>query len=71
MTHAKPSDAPARKPNITLTSDLAFGMNSALLSQAAKSGSIRWPSRCGAGLSGKIYVDGYTDDLGSAAYGRS
>ena len=70
MTHAKPSDAPTRKPNITLTSDLAFDMNSALLSQAAKDRIAQIAQQVqDADLSGKIFVDGYTDNLGSAAYG--
>jgi outer membrane protein OmpA-like peptidoglycan-associated protein len=53
-----------------LKSDLAFGFNSAHLSREARDaidGVARQVRR--AGLSGKIYVDGYTDDLGSAAYG--
>ena len=70
MTHAKPSDAPTRKPNITLTSDLAFDKNSALLSQAAKDRIDQIAQQVqDADLSGKIFVDGYTDDLGSAASG--
>jgi outer membrane protein OmpA-like peptidoglycan-associated protein len=70
VTHAQPSSTPSRKPNVTLKSDLAFGFNSAQLSPEAKAaiekvaGQVR-----DAGLSGKIYVDGYTDNLGSAAYG--
>src|SRR3954447_24335274 len=70
LTHAKPSDAPTRKPNITLTSDLAFDKNSALLSQAAKDRIDQIAQQVqDADLSGKIFVDGYTDDLGSAASG--
>ena len=70
VTHEQPSNAPSHKPNITLRSDLAFGFNSATLSAKAKAvidhvaGQIR-----AKGLSGTVYVDGYTDDLGSAAYG--
>jgi outer membrane protein OmpA-like peptidoglycan-associated protein len=70
VTTAKPSDTPSRKPNVTLRSDLAFGFNSSTLSPQAKqaidqvAGQVR-----SAGLSGKIYVDGYTDNLGSQAYG--
>jgi outer membrane protein OmpA-like peptidoglycan-associated protein len=70
VTHAKPSSAPSRKPNITLRSDLAFGFNSADLSDEAKAAIDKVARQVrGAGLSGKIYVDGYTDDLGAAAYG--
>jgi len=70
LTHAKPSDAPTRKPNITLTSDLAFGKNSALLSQAAEDRIDQIAQQVqDAGLTGKIYVDGYTDNLGSASSG--
>lgn len=70
LTHAKPSDAPTRKPNITLTSDLAFDKNSALLSPAAEDRIDQIAQQVqDAGLSGKIFVDGYTDDLGSAASG--
>jgi len=70
VTHAPPSNAPSRKPNVTLKSDLAFGFNSATLSKAAKTAIDRVARQVrDAGLTGKIYVDGYTDNLGSAAYG--
>jgi outer membrane protein OmpA-like peptidoglycan-associated protein len=71
VTHEQPSNGPTRKPNVTLTSDLAFGFNSAKLSTKAKTridkiaGQVRRAS-----LEGKIYVDGYTDNIGSAAYGK-
>jgi outer membrane protein OmpA-like peptidoglycan-associated protein len=71
VTTGNASAAPTGKPNVTLKSDLAFGFNSATLSRSAQeaidkvAGQVR-----GAGLSGKIYVEGYTDDLGSAAYGQ-
>jgi outer membrane protein OmpA-like peptidoglycan-associated protein len=71
VTHARPSDAPTREPNVVLTSSqLAFDKNSAVLSSQAKSlidttaDEVR--SR---GLTGKIFVKGYTDNLGSAASG--
>jgi outer membrane protein OmpA-like peptidoglycan-associated protein len=66
-----PSSTPTRKPNVTLKSDLAFGFNSSTLSTAAK-GAIAKVARqvFRAGLTGKIYIDGYTDSLGSAAYGK-
>jgi OOP family OmpA-OmpF porin len=70
VTHEQPSNAPSRKPNITLKSDLAFGFNSSTLSPRAKrviDTVARQVRR--AGLTGKIYVDGYTDSLGSASYG--
>ena len=70
VTHEAPSNAPSRKPNITLKSDLAFGFNSATLSSKAKvaiAGVARQVRT--AGLTGTIYVEGYTDNLGSATYG--
>lgn len=70
VTHAKPSDRPTGKPNVTLTSALAFSFNSANLSPQAKAAIDQVASQVRtAGLSGKIYVDGYTDNLGSAAHG--
>ena len=67
---AKPSDTPSRKPNITLKSDLAFAINSATLSGQAKDAIDQIAQQVrDADLSGKIFVDGYTDNLGSAAYG--
>ena len=71
VTHAKPANTPTRKPNVTLKSDLAFGFNSARLSPAAKSAIDKVAAQVRqAGLTGKIYVDGFTDSLGSAAYGQ-
>jgi outer membrane protein OmpA-like peptidoglycan-associated protein len=70
VTHAQPSDAPSRKPTVTLTSDLAFDKNSAALSSAAKSKIDQIAAQVkSAGLSGNIYVNGYTDNLGSAKSG--
>jgi outer membrane protein OmpA-like peptidoglycan-associated protein len=70
VTHAKPSDTPTRKPNVTLKSDLAFAFNSSTLSPQAKSAIDHVAHQVRrAGLTGKIYVEGYTDDLGSKAYG--
>jgi outer membrane protein OmpA-like peptidoglycan-associated protein len=70
VTHAKPSDTPSRKPNVTLKSEMAFGFNSATLSPQAKQAIDQVARQVRtAGLSGKIYVDGYTDNLGSNAYG--
>jgi outer membrane protein OmpA-like peptidoglycan-associated protein len=70
VTHAKPSNGPTRKPNVTLKSDLAFGFNSSTLSREAKAAIEKVARQVRhAGLTGKIYVDGYTDNLGSAAYG--
>lgn len=71
VTHAQPSDAPSRKPNITLTSsDLAFAKNSAELSSTARSKIDLVAEQVkAAGLSGKIFVNGYTDNLGSARSG--
>jgi len=71
VTQAPPSSAPSRKPNVTLKSDLAFGFNSAKLSAAAKREIDRVAKQVrSSALHGNIYVDGYTDDLGSAAYGK-
>jgi outer membrane protein OmpA-like peptidoglycan-associated protein len=67
----QPSDRPSRKPNVTLKSDLAFGFNSATLSAKAKAAIAAVAGQVErAGLTGTIYVDGYTDDIGSAAYGQ-
>jgi adhesin transport system outer membrane protein len=61
----------SRKPNVTLKSDLAFGFDSALLSGAAKHAIAQVALQVRhAHLVGTIYVDGYTDSLGSAAYGK-
>jgi outer membrane protein OmpA-like peptidoglycan-associated protein len=61
----------AHKPNVTLKSDLAFGFDSASLSTAAQHAiaQVAYQVRR-AHLVGTIYVDGYTDNLGSAAYGK-
>ncbi len=70
VTHEQPSNAPTRKPNVTLRSDLAFGFDSAKLSAKAKSAIDRVAREVRrAQLTGTIYVEGYTDNLGSAAYG--
>ena len=70
VTHAKPTGTPSRTPNVTLRSDLAFGFDSATLSAEAKT-AIDQVARqvVRAGLRGRIFVDGYTDSTGSAAYG--
>ncbi len=71
VTQAPASSAPSRKPNVTLKSDLAFTFNSAKLSTEAKRRIAKVAKQVrNAGLSGNIYVDGYTDNLGSAAYGK-
>jgi outer membrane protein OmpA-like peptidoglycan-associated protein len=55
---------------VTLRSDLAFAFNSSTLSPQAKQAIDQVAHQVrSAGLSGKIYVDGYTDNLGSEAYG--
>jgi outer membrane protein OmpA-like peptidoglycan-associated protein len=70
VTHEAPSNAPSRKPNVTLKSDLAFGFNSATLSDKARQAIARVAGQVRtAGLAGTIYVEGYTDNLGSASYG--
>jgi outer membrane protein OmpA-like peptidoglycan-associated protein len=53
-----------------LKSGLAFGFNSSTLSSAAKTTINQVAQQVlDADLSGTIFVDGYTDDIGSAAYG--
>ena len=70
VTQAQPSDAPSRAPNVILKSDLAFGFNSSTLSAKAKARIDQIARQVRkAGLTGTIYVDGYTDNIGSAAYG--
>lgn len=72
VTPTQPSDpVRSRKPNVTLKSDLAFGFNSSVLSGAAKTAIAQVAHQVRqAHLKGVIYVDGYTDNLGSAAYGK-
>jgi outer membrane protein OmpA-like peptidoglycan-associated protein len=61
----------SRKPNVTLKSDLAFAFNSSVLSGAAKKAIDKVARQVRrANLKGIIYVDGYTDNIGSAAYGK-
>lgn len=75
-TRTKPPSTPARSghtrtPNVVLKSDLAFGFNSSTLSAPAKAAIAQLAQHVrNAGLTGKIYVDGYTDNLGTAAYGK-
>ena len=70
LTDARPSDTPRRKPNVTLKSDLAFSINSAALSSEAKTRIDQIARQVkNAGLEGQIFVDGYTDNLGSASSG--
>jgi len=70
VIQGNPSSGPTRKPNVTLKSDLAFGFNSAKLSPQARKAIDQVARQVRtAGLSGTIYVDGYTDSLGSNAYG--
>ncbi len=72
---SKPTTAstqrPSGKPNVTLESDLAFASNSAVLSAQAKAKIALVATQVRqTGLTGAIYVDGYTDNVGSAAYGQ-
>jgi outer membrane protein OmpA-like peptidoglycan-associated protein len=71
VTQAQPSDAPSRAPDVILTSaDLAFAKDSAVLSSRAKGNIDNVAEQVlAAGVSGKIFVNGYTDNLGSAASG--
>jgi outer membrane protein OmpA-like peptidoglycan-associated protein len=60
------------KPTVTLKSDLAFPKNSAALSDAAKVAIGKLADQIRAAkLHGTIHIDGYTDNLGSAAHGLS
>ena len=60
------------KPTVTLKSDLAFPKNSAALSDAAKEAIGKLANQIRAAtLHGTIHIDGYTDNLGSAAHGLS
>ncbi len=75
-TGTKPPSTPvtpgrASTPNVTLKSDLAFGFNSSTLSAPAKAAIAKLAQHVRqSGLKGKILVDGYTDNLGPAAYGK-
>ena len=70
VTRSQSTAPPTRTPNVTLRSDLAFGFNSSTLSPAAKVAIAQVADQVRrAGLTGRIYVAGYTDDIGSAAYG--
>lgn len=61
---------PSKKPSVVLRSDLAFGFDSAKVSQRAREAVIRIARQAReAGLSGAILVEGYTDNLGSARHG--
>jgi outer membrane protein OmpA-like peptidoglycan-associated protein len=67
----QPTARTSRKPNVTLKSDFAFGIDSARLSSAAKQAIADVAHHVRqAGLAGTIYVDGYTDDLGSNQHGK-
>jgi outer membrane protein OmpA-like peptidoglycan-associated protein len=70
VTRAQASGTPSRKPNVTLRSDLAFGVDSARLSTGARSAIDQVAQQVVAGdLHGRIFVDGYTDSTGSASHG--
>lgn len=61
---------PSKKPTVVLKSDLAFGFDSAKVSQRAREAVIRIARQAReAGLAGAILVEGYTDNLGSARHG--
>jgi outer membrane protein OmpA-like peptidoglycan-associated protein len=61
---------PTKKPSVVLKSDLAFGFDSAKVSAAARRAVIDIARKAkDAGLTGTILVEGYTDNLGSAAHG--
>lgn len=68
---AKPKQPPAKKPAVVLRSDLAFGFDSAKVSERARAAVVDLARRArSANLAGTIVVEGFTDSLGSAAYGR-
>ncbi len=59
-----------KKPNVVLKSDLAFGFDSAQVSNQAREAIQRVARQArAAGLTGAILVLGYTDNLGSAKHG--
>ena len=64
-----PTKKPTEKPDVTFQSDLAFAINSAELSNAAKRAIARLADDIRAAkLKGTIEVHGYTDNVGSNAY---
>ena len=65
-----PTKTATPPPTVVLTADLAFASDSATLSAAARA-EIRDLARRAraAGVKGTIRVDGYTDNVGSAAHG--
>jgi outer membrane protein OmpA-like peptidoglycan-associated protein len=68
----QPSQRPSGKPDFTLDSDFSFGSNSAELSTQAKADLAVIASQIvDRGVTGTIYVDGYTDNVGSATYGQA
>jgi len=65
-----PTATPTQKPTIVLTADLAFASDSASLSAAARAEIRALAAKARkAGVQGTIRVDGYTDNVGSAAHG--
>lgn len=67
----KPTKKQTDKPDVVFQSDLAFAINSAELSGAAERALDDLAAKIrDAGLKGTIEVHGYTDSIGSAAYGR-
>jgi outer membrane protein OmpA-like peptidoglycan-associated protein len=70
-TTATPPPQRTSRPAVTLKSDLAFGFNSSTLSAPAKAAIAQLAQHIrNAGPQGKVFVDGYTDNLGPAAYGQ-
>jgi predicted ribosomally synthesized peptide with SipW-like signal peptide len=58
------------KPTVTLSANLAFGIDSAQLSSAARRAIIQLADKARRNkVTGTIEVDGYTDSVGSAAHG--
>jgi outer membrane protein OmpA-like peptidoglycan-associated protein len=66
----KPDPTKTAKPDLVLSSDLAFPKGSAVLSDAAKAKIAQIARQVrNAKLKGTIQIDGYTDNLGSAESG--
>ena len=71
---AAPKSVPRVQPGrqVVLTSDVLFGFDSAALTPAARAAVTRLAGQIrSAGVTGTIQVNGYTDNLGSVAYGVS
>ena len=69
-TAKPPKPTHTEKPTVTLSANLAFGSNSAKLSSAAREAIVKLANKARRNkVTGTIEVDGYTDNVGSAASG--